>query len=224
MNKSALVLFALSPELEVKRKPVLHHAGLDLSLYKSLFANAEWKGFWQNYSLLKIGEKRQRGETFGSRFCNAIELAFSNGHENLVLIGNDAPEINSAIISTAFKTVKEGKSAIVTSQRGGACLIAISRQHYNREKWLNLPWQSSNLAEALILELKDVVVLGNTIEIHAFSDVQMIIRRRNISTKLIIKLVELFQKHVVINFEWNSSLYSQVIPSHDLRGPPSLVF
>ncbi len=224
MNKSALVLFALSPELEVKRKPVLHHAGLDLSLYKSLFINAEWRGFWQSYSLLKIGEKRQRGETFGSRFCNAIELAFSSGHENLVLIGNDAPEINSAIINTAFKTVKEGKSAIVTSQRGGACLIAISKQHYIRENWLNLPWQSPDLSEALISELKDVVVLGNTIEIHSFSDVQNIIKRRNISTKLIIKLVELFEKNIVVNFESNSLLSSPVIPYNNLRGPPALVF
>ncbi len=223
-NKCAVVYFAYRPEKEAVRKPIFPGFGFHqhVEYYRSMQSFVLCQSFYLGLPFVQIDERSQQGETFALRFCNAIEKAFSKGFEKLILLGNDAPEIDEKAIKNACRTINGGGSAIVSTQRGGACLIAITKEHYDRQKWLNLPWQSAGLADALAQELNDSVILQKITEIHSVLDVEKIIKDRKAPYDVLLYLVNTLQKSNDIICEYNVNLYEFSLHTRYLRGPPIL--
>jgi len=148
-SKTALLLFAQSPEAEMRQKDL----GLDTEESKKLFqhlsrkmlALAEKSGmpyFWMD-------ESRQKGDSFATKLTNAAEQVFAYGYENLIIIGNDSYDLNSARIRKAKKYLENGAAVLGPSADGGDYLIGFSRKCFNPKTFENLPWQSSGLHGAL---------------------------------------------------------------------------
>ncbi len=97
---------------------------------------------------------RQHGNTFGERIANAVEETFALGYEQVVVIGNDSPDITSEDILEGFRLLERGeKASAAPTHDGGAFLIGLNRQAYRREEFLNLSWQTPHLFNDLCSRL-----------------------------------------------------------------------
>ena len=96
----------------------------------------------------------QFGRSFGERLANAVESTFALGYEQVVVIGNDCPDITPNDILASFRSLDEGASASAApTHDGGAFLIGLRQDRYHRESFLDLPWQTSHLFQNLCSRL-----------------------------------------------------------------------
>ncbi|MDB5034265.1 MAG: hypothetical protein JWQ98_1506 [Chlorobi bacterium] len=92
----------------------------------------------------------QRGASFGERITNAISDAFAIGYEQVVVIGNDCPELAPSDITDAFQRLGDGATLVAAPARdGGAYLLAARSGTFDPEAFLWLPWQTGKLFEAI---------------------------------------------------------------------------
>lgn len=88
----------------------------------------------------------QRGASFGERLANAIEDVFSSGYQQLIVLGNDCPELSTNLINTAAKTLEENGLVLGPAKDGGLYLLGFSKNTYNRESFLDLSWEGKDLS------------------------------------------------------------------------------
>jgi glycosyltransferase A (GT-A) superfamily protein (DUF2064 family) len=89
----------------------------------------------------------QRGTSFGESLRLALEDAFSRGYENVVVIGNDAPEISRSYLETAFERLEStGSQAAVLgpAHDGGYALLGLNRPC--PQAFESMPWGSEHVA------------------------------------------------------------------------------
>ncbi len=157
-EKSALVLFTLSPEAEGRRKPLgLGRPEQAAAIYATFLDYLEevcsdLPGV--DLLLSTPGEPAssaphplpQRGSSFGESLRLAVEDAFSLGYERVVVIGNDAPEMSRSYIREAFDKLEASGpcSAVIGPARdGGYALLGLSS--LCPEAFEAMPWGSSHV-------------------------------------------------------------------------------
>jgi hypothetical protein len=89
----------------------------------------------------------QRGTSFGESLRLALEDAFSLSYENVVVIGNDAPEISRSYLEAAFERLEStGSQAAVLgpAHDGGYALLGLNRPC--PEAFESMPWGSKRVA------------------------------------------------------------------------------
>jgi len=94
-------------------------------------------------------EKEQKGNSFGSRFVNAIQEVFDKGFTNIITIGNDTPQLTTSHLNTAAAQLEANKFVIGPSTDGGFYLMGLERPQFDAATFLDLPWQSSKLCKSL---------------------------------------------------------------------------
>lgn len=68
----------------------------------------------------------QSGKNLGMRMLNAIDFAFQNGFDSVVLIGTDCPTLRLENIKLAFKYLERGRDAVIgETEDGGFYLIGL---------------------------------------------------------------------------------------------------
>lgn len=75
----------------------------------------------------KFNKHIQEGEDLGDRMSNAFEKIFALGAEKAVIVGSDCPEITTAIINSAFTTLKEKDVCIGPARDGGYYLLGMNK-------------------------------------------------------------------------------------------------
>ncbi len=155
------------------RKPLVkgYESALNLELYRKLetqMLNACEDSGIQHFH---FDETQQRGNNFGDRFCNAIEDVFSYGFSNVVIIGNDSPDVTARSIIQSACHVEEGKSSIIPSQHGGFSCLGISHKSFNRAAFLKVNWRTDTVCKEMIDILgSDCKVLDKAIELEGYED------------------------------------------------------
>lgn len=89
-----------------------------------------------------ITEKQQRGDTFGERFANAFEHVFSLGYDKVLAVGNDCLTISKQDILTAANMLQTTPSVFGASTDGGAYIIGLQRNVFQKETFENIAWQT----------------------------------------------------------------------------------
>jgi glycosyltransferase A (GT-A) superfamily protein (DUF2064 family) len=102
-----------------------------------------------------IGAKEQVGETFGERISHATLQVFQKGYENVIIIGDDCPSLSLSDFKKATQAFTKHRPSIGFAEDGGAYLIGISKQHFQKNNFASLAWQKSNLGEGLIAYFDD---------------------------------------------------------------------
>ena len=90
---------------------------------------------------------QQSGNSFGERFVNALEQAFAQGYQYVIAIGNDSPLLTSQILSTTASLLRENDLVVGPSTDGGVYLIGIARHTFQRNVFLNFPWQTERVQD-----------------------------------------------------------------------------
>lgn len=84
--------------------------------------------------------------SFGEKLANALESIFDKGYENVLVIGNDCPDISVGVLLAARRKLEENKLVLGPTTDGGVYLIGINRTAaYQRRKFIALPWEGDRL-------------------------------------------------------------------------------
>ena len=67
----------------------------------------------------------QQGKDLGERMLQAFETGFTQGYNQIILIGSDLPDISASIIDQAFKLTKEKDIVLGPAEDGGYYLIGM---------------------------------------------------------------------------------------------------
>lgn len=100
--------------------------------------------------VLRLFTGSQHGETFGERFANAIESGFEAGFERLIICGTDTPDLTSEQFLSVAAKLNTHQLILGPSADGGVYLIGIHRQAYNRKSFLEIPWLTARVCDALV--------------------------------------------------------------------------
>jgi glycosyltransferase A (GT-A) superfamily protein (DUF2064 family) len=154
-NKTAVLIFANSAEKEAERKSFLS-ADVFSALNKQTLKTVEKSGL----PYFHFSEKNQVGENFAERFANAIEAIYAKGFHNVITVGNDTPHLKTRHLVTATKNLATSDLVLGPSKDGGFYLMGLKKEHYHKETFLKLPWQTSKLHKSIsnIIASKNLLV------------------------------------------------------------------
>lgn len=108
-----------------------------------------------NLPFIIIDEAKQHGNSFGERFCNAIEYCFGRGYNNLIAIGSDCAGLSAKDILKANSQLQNNTNAIGADSHGGFYLLALQKKYYQRNIFLNFSWGSSLLFKNISTHFKN---------------------------------------------------------------------
>lgn len=117
---------------------------------------------------------KQSGNDFGQKLSWAAGYTMEQlGHDKIVIIGTDCPDLNAGILESAFETLDEWDLVIGKALDGGYYLIGLSDFH--PELFQNVAWStekvaSQTLANALNAGLKTEILPGILSDIDTMED------------------------------------------------------
>lgn len=164
-HKTAILVFALSSKEELKCKKMSNAEALFRALSDQALKTVQKTGL----PYFHISEKEQKGNCFGERFANAIQLVYDRGFDQIIAIGNDSPHLKASQILKSAKEIAAGKAVLGPSADGGFYLLGLHKTDFNNASFRNLPWQTSSLWDQFKAELGTLKV--EVIELRKFLDI-----------------------------------------------------
>lgn len=143
-NQTAILIFANTAEKDAERKSFLSK-NVFSELNRQTLIKVEKSGI----PYFHISENQQKGNNFGERFTNAIESIFEKGFQQIITIGNDTPHLKTNHLIETTKKLKKNNLVLGPSKDGGFYLMGIKKEHFNKQTFLKLPWQTSRLQRCI---------------------------------------------------------------------------
>jgi len=104
--------------------------------------------------VLVFDDARQRGATFGERLANAFADAFAEGYDRVIAVGSDCPRLGEVDWDAVDARLQAGRPVLgPTQDRRGTYLIGLSQAQFDAASFARLPWQTSQLFDALVAHL-----------------------------------------------------------------------
>lgn len=157
-----MVLFSLSPNKESGIKRIANVRSNNSAIFRSLFnhtldtiqgakryinfdlvVSSSQKGFLNNVQFIK-----QNGNGFDERLKNTISDVFNIGYNEIIIVGNDCPDLTPETIQQSFKLLNKSDVVIGPSTDGGFYLIAIKK--IDERIFDNVKWYSDKVLSQLL--------------------------------------------------------------------------
>jgi hypothetical protein len=122
---------------------------LNVVLHRALEERTLQTASQSGLPIYHFDEHQQVGNTFGERIANAFESLFLAGHSSVICIGNDAATLDHVKWDSVSRSLNDGDNVLGPDFRKGAYLIGLTRQHFNKEQFQNLRWQTKYLIDDL---------------------------------------------------------------------------
>ena len=157
-NSTAILVFTRSAGEEAESKvfePAAGHSG-NVKIAEKLIAHTcrMARQSKAEADVHIIDSDRQRGDTFGERLANAFESLYQVGYQKVIAIGNDSPWVEGKLLSQTVEDFKNRDAVLGPASDGGAYLIGMDRNAFNRNAFINLAWNSNHLYQDLTSYLK----------------------------------------------------------------------
>jgi glycosyltransferase A (GT-A) superfamily protein (DUF2064 family) len=167
----------------------------------------------------------QIGKSFGERLANGLSSLFSEGFKNVIVVGNDAPELSSKDLLWAKGKLEDGKNVLGSDSRGGAYLIGVSKESFSKNDILSVDWNTSKVYDQLKLILSPEELSTSVIDLNSASDFERIIQSTSTcltkAFKYILKSIfKVYNSRSQFNFLIPKDLWCRLI---ELRGPPAVI-
>lgn len=220
-NKTCILLFTRTPAQEAVYKQYSAQSNHNSLISRHLFRQAKALVQASRIPYIITTEQEQVGVTFGQRFTHAIEDAFRQGFQQLVVIGADSPALNQNDITKAIIAVEKGQVVLGPAKDGGVYLLGINAAQFNSEDFQEFSWQSSKvgqqLQEWLQRQCYTIQLLRTLVDIDTEASLRQII---HLTFHAFIKLLKGL-------FFWVPPTRKTLLPveqaavfPHHLRGPP----
>lgn len=96
----------------------------------------------------------QRGEDLGERLSNAIQCAFENGKDKVIVIGSDCIGFDEETLCTWFENLDQRDLVVGPASDGGYYLIGM-KQHHPR-LFESVPWSSDQVLDVTLKRAKSL--------------------------------------------------------------------
>ncbi|KYG80252.1 DUF2064 domain-containing protein [Roseivirga echinicomitans] len=225
VNNTAILFFSRNLKEEFLAKNV----GLNIHQFSNLF-NLLVQKTRRTIDQTKIPVKplfsnEQIGSSFGERLTNGISNLFSEGFDNVIVVGNDAPELSSEDLLWVEKRLKSGKNVLGRDSHGGAYLIGVSKKDFCADEFLKVSWNTSFVFDQLNTLLSSEELDNRLIDLNKRSDFESIIKRGLQLSKAFKQILKAIFGTYTIRTNFNFTLPKSIWFQHtEVRGPPSLVF
>lgn len=186
-HKTAILIFALSPDEEMRHKNINKANLLFTALSKHTLDTVQKTGL----PYFHLTEKEQVGDSFGERFANAIQFVYDNGYDQVITIGNDSPHLIAQQILKSANSLSVAKVVLGPSMDGGFYLMGMHKSSFNVEHFKNLPWKTPKLKSAFINEF--IVGEIELVQLNALHDVDHIKDLKSIISNSIGLPLEIFR-------------------------------
>ena len=220
-SKTAVLLFACSPEEESRRKNLWKANSLVKDLSLNTVRQIEKSGL----EYFHFTEKEQIGQDFGQKFVHAIEKVFDKGFEFIITLGIDTPLLSARHIIQAAQHAGQGEFTIGPSTDGGFYLMGLSRAQFNPDEFRRLPWQTNKVRMALLHLLKakghKVWLLPVLMDLDSKEDIQNFVDRHfyiPISIKKYLDLIFLRVRPAIVRNQ--QKFFSNFTFLHYNKGSP----
>lgn len=152
----AILLFTRSAGEEAAHKQFLSHGGraANAAVAAQLITHAAAVARRAGADFIQIDSGQQVGATFGERLVGAMRQAFGRGYEQLIVIGNDCPQLTAPLLRQAVAAVRQTGAVLGPATDGGVYLLGLSRARFATGTWAGLPWQTRQLGAALRRQLQ----------------------------------------------------------------------
>jgi hypothetical protein len=226
-QQTAILFFSRSPQEEVNAKQLTFRRSR--TVVRLLLEHSLRQARKTQLPLYTCYTDQQRGADFGERLANALEDIFAGGHERVIVIGNDSPGLRSRHLLRAEEQLRDGQLVLGPAEDGGVYLIGINQQDYNRNKFLELAWETPFLQKSWATYINQLELnpghLPNLVDLDSATDFWCYIRRNTsgvLARRLKVCLQELALEMLtaVRVFVYLLPLASAPPPR---RGPPSYI-
>lgn len=167
---SRILYFTRRPELEAKVKRLVHDPSQNSEVIRHLY---DWvKSSIQASSIPfdELTETHQQGNTFGEKLANGVQSLIDEGVSNIIVLGNDSPDLEASDLKVALDYMRDGSQVMGNSLSGGSWIIGIKAENFEKEKFENLPWQTTSLGTALTALLESQGQVVQLISRHDLND------------------------------------------------------
>jgi len=127
-------------------KETIELEGVDLKVY---FSDTIIESKWGGHEKFV-----QEGADLGDRMLAAFQKCFSDGYEEVIIIGSDLPDIESNSITEAFELLSGQDAVIGPARDGGYYLFGMNK--LIEPSFKNKSWSSENLLEETQTELEEL--------------------------------------------------------------------
>lgn len=173
-QKTAILFFSRTAKTEARIKPLAQGKRASESVAEYAIHTIYSVAKQTDIPLFVITEKDQRGSTFGERFTHAFEDIYQQGFEKVIAIGNDCLSISTEDILRAAENLKENTCVIGPCQDGGAYLIGIHKNTFQKQVFCDIRWQTedtfSDLQKYITLQKCYTILLSEKADIDTISD------------------------------------------------------
>src|SRR5690606_1441691 len=143
----------------------------DLELAKQVYYSEEIiaNDIWYN----DVYEKKlQRGNDLGERMQNAFEHGFSNGFENIIIIGSDLFDLCREDLEKAFGLLQDHDFVIGPAEDGGYYLLGMKRML--PQLFQNKAWGTSAVFQETLKDLREenVAYLEYRNDVDIYDDIK----------------------------------------------------
>ncbi|TPE46354.1 TIGR04282 family arsenosugar biosynthesis glycosyltransferase [Pontibacter mangrovi] len=102
--------------------------------------------------LLLIDSSKQQGSTFGERLQHAFGLAFAQGYEKVICLGNDTPGLTPATLRAAAEALHGQDFVFGQATDGGVYLMGMHRHTLPQLDFSAISWNTALVFEELCLQ------------------------------------------------------------------------
>lgn len=224
-NDTAILIFSRSAALESVAKPLTVNArGVNKAIASCLIRHTRQIARASRLPVFFVSEHQQRGENFGERFAHAFEQLFARGYERVISIGNDCLHLQATDLNAAAEHLDNHAFVFGPALDGGAYLVAMRREAYQRQRFSCVPWQTSGVLDGLKSHAEgDFYLLDVKADVDSARDLQGQLRHdRSKATVVKIRLLRLLKSPIAAFDESPPSAWAVfLLPILTLRGPPA---
>lgn len=141
--QTAILLFSRSARQEALHKQLAGPHSYRVS--KTLLRHALREARKSGLPVCTSFSPQQQGYSFGERLANATEGVFAQGFSNVIIIGSDSPGLDADLLRTAHTRLQQQEVVLGPAADGGFYLIGLSSNAYQRERFIQLAWESTEL-------------------------------------------------------------------------------
>ena len=126
----------------------------------------------------RVSDGSQYSNDLLSGLTSAVKDVFATGFENVIIVGDDTPDLSFLQLRKAANNLNQQKISIGPAKDGGAYLIAFNRFDFEQGILKNLTWHSTQFKEELLQninslqlsyeELAELEDLDSAVDLHIF--------------------------------------------------------
>ncbi|MBF2709589.1 TIGR04282 family arsenosugar biosynthesis glycosyltransferase [Flavobacterium soyangense] len=219
---TAILLFAQSEKTESVLKPITFKKKQNSLLWKKLNEKVLQTTKKTNLPYFISDENTQIGAAFGEKIVHSIQEIFDKGFDNVIVIGNDCPELNVHHLLEAACKLQTYDSVLGADFNGGAYLIGVSKSSFIPQEFEIISWQTPSVySELQLLFSKQTISLLQPLnDCNDTFDFKKAIYKLPFSSFFRNTILSLLQKVIPINhFETSLVSYEFIILTHNKGSP-----